>query len=265
MDFSGVYVGPEVNNYKTYGFPVHYIAKKTNSSTLFPFSLPYSGRIGRASGANTLWSSRGTFWTDESFSTVGANSLDFYEGGNIFLELNDMKTSGGSVRCVAKKQKKTNPSTLFPFSLPYSGNTRATSGDNVNHGTLGSFWLNRINSDTLAGRLTIFETDSISPQSASSRTNGFSVRCVDKKIANHKALAQNNQFPSLYSHSRFRTQGASIAIMALTPTRAHLAVYGLAEPILPSMPDTLIFVVATSGQMAPVVLKLLDSLSAASP
>ncbi|MBR3264192.1 hypothetical protein IKF94_03120 [Candidatus Saccharibacteria bacterium] len=68
---------------------------------LFPFSLPYGGYVYRATGTFVRRSSGGYFWASGAYSGVFARSLSF-TGADVWPENGSYKTSGFSVRCLAK-------------------------------------------------------------------------------------------------------------------------------------------------------------------
>ena len=68
----------------------------------FPFSLPYSGRVTRESGATAYQATRGYFWSAAPSSATNSRGLGFY-GTIVWPEHTEYRTSGFSVRCVARR------------------------------------------------------------------------------------------------------------------------------------------------------------------
>ena len=73
-----------------------------NTLHAFPFSLPYSGYVARESGATVLQATNGGFWSAAPSSTTYSRRLSFH-GTVVWPELNDYRTYGFSVRCVARR------------------------------------------------------------------------------------------------------------------------------------------------------------------
>ncbi|MBR3263784.1 hypothetical protein IKF94_00915 [Candidatus Saccharibacteria bacterium] len=82
------------------------LEKNTNSNNLlhlFPFSLPYGGRVYRTTGAFANRGSYGNFWTSGADSGVNARALYFYDA-SVWSEGSPYKTYGFSVRCLANHE-----------------------------------------------------------------------------------------------------------------------------------------------------------------
>ncbi|MBQ3271285.1 hypothetical protein IJH10_01625 [Candidatus Saccharibacteria bacterium] len=73
-----------------------------NTLHAFPFSLPYSGNAGRASGVTGDQATRGNFWSAAPSSTTGSRRLIF-NGTSVWPENDAYRTGGMSVRCVARR------------------------------------------------------------------------------------------------------------------------------------------------------------------
>ena len=73
-----------------------------NTLHAFPFSLPYSGYVDRASGATVYQATGGRFWSAAPSSTTNSRNLGFY-GTNVWPENDNYRTYGFSVRCVARR------------------------------------------------------------------------------------------------------------------------------------------------------------------
>ncbi|MBQ9403143.1 hypothetical protein IJU22_01060 [Candidatus Saccharibacteria bacterium] len=69
----------------------------------FPFSLPYSGNVGRADGKVYGQGTNGYFWSAGSDSATNARLL-YYNGNYAYPDGSGYKTYGYSVRCVAEKR-----------------------------------------------------------------------------------------------------------------------------------------------------------------
>ena len=140
LHFYGARVNPEVNAYKTTGFPVRcvasqvskrkkhnfpirYVTRRPTKQTeqdenhsqgsqtdnrinnllhQFPFSLPYGGNVYRTTGGWRGRSTDGFFWSEGADSGSYARYLGFY-GANVYPESSFYKTPGLTVRCVAEK------------------------------------------------------------------------------------------------------------------------------------------------------------------
>ena len=73
-----------------------------NTLHAFPFSLPYSGYVARASGATVNQATNGYFWSAAPSSSTGSRDLSF-GGTNVWPEDANYRTDGFSVRCVARR------------------------------------------------------------------------------------------------------------------------------------------------------------------
>ena len=201
LDFSNLNLRPWNNYYKLPGMSVRCVAqkiKKTILLQLFPFSLPYSGRVDNVSGAFSGMGNFGGFWSTGANSTTNARDLSIYEEKFVYPEASLYKAYGLPVRCVAKKQKKQKNKSLhkFPFSLPYSGDVGRNTGTFDRQNANGYFWSGGAIDASGSRDLELGNSNNtIWPERNSVKANGFSVRCVAKK-----------QYPPHHSHSRFRTQ-----------------------------------------------------------
>ena len=77
---------------------------KTDANTklhAFPFSLPYSGRVARDSGATVTQATHGHFWSAAPSSATSSRYL-YFRGTSVLPEDSMTRTYGLSVRCVSK-------------------------------------------------------------------------------------------------------------------------------------------------------------------
>jgi len=68
----------------------------------FPFSLPYSGDVGRGSGSTVSRGTYGNFWSAAPSSSTNSRHLGF-NGTAVWPEGSYYRTNGFSVRCVAQQ------------------------------------------------------------------------------------------------------------------------------------------------------------------
>ena len=101
----GNYTYPEASAYKTNGFSVRCVVKVNDQGSTrvndilhkFPFSLPYSDNVNRASGATVGQGTAGLWWSAGSDSSTYARYLAIL-GNSTYPEDSSYKTNGFSVR-----------------------------------------------------------------------------------------------------------------------------------------------------------------------
>ena len=154
----------------------------------FPFSLPYSGFVHRASGVNGPFDG-GNFWIATAETASLAYAFSFWSTkvyparSSTSPEPDITKAYGFSVRCVGSTRVN-DILHQFPFSLPYSGRVYSVSGATVEHGTLGLWWSQGANSNIYARYLAI-GGNYTGPEDNNYKTHGLSVRCVAKRPRLH--------------------------------------------------------------------------------
>ena len=188
LNFNGVYVWSEGDDYKTYGFPIRCVAKgkqKTTASTTFFTSSPSRYRM------------EGTSVALPAVGSIAGRSAA--SGQRVPVQLPPLAPCSSTVSASGRrttpirrtasqfvaKPKGTKDDRInnllhkFPFSLPYGGFIVRTAGGWVNRGTSGLFWSEGAYSATNA-RLLSFDGVDVWPENNTYKANGFPVRCVTK-------------------------------------------------------------------------------------
>ena len=152
----------------------------------------------------------------------------------------------------------------FPFSLPYGGYINRTTGDWYNRGTNGVFWSEGANSATNA-RYLYFGGVGVWPEDNHYKTNGFPVRCVASQVSTKtnsncyfkikaisipkalKPTTASTTFSTSFP-SRYRMEGASLALPAVGAVVARTATSGRRVPVQVPVPRTCTSTAPTSAQ-----------------
>ena len=105
LNYDGNSTNPDNSGSKTSGYSVRCDQGSTRVNDIlhkFPFSLPYSGFVGRTDGKVDAQGTDGHFWSAGSDSTTSARYLTI-TSNYTYPELSGYKTYGLSVRCVVVK------------------------------------------------------------------------------------------------------------------------------------------------------------------